>query len=134
MIRNSSTAIAVVTFDDYGIRYGWLAVLFVASALLLLSAITRIIMDVKTIVPDVLGFARRRKCVGLPQLNNTASSAEGKSVGHCKGDDTGCKAGGTCEEDCVRSSAQKCEEAGEGKAASLILISSFNHFNPILLS
>jgi hypothetical protein len=64
----------------YAISWGWIAALFVCSGILLIASVASMIMDSRTIVPDMLGFAsslaRKSKYVDLPKVNSSMSGAE----------------------------------------------------------
>jgi hypothetical protein len=73
-------------YDAYQVSWGWIAVLFISSTILLAAGIASIIFDVMTIGPDVLGFAssltRNNKYMDLPKDkdNGTMSGAERTKV------------------------------------------------------
>jgi hypothetical protein len=76
----NSTADVTASNPVYAVSWGWIAVLFICSGILLLAGVASMIMDSRTIVPDILGFAsslaRKSRYVDLPKVNSSMSGAE----------------------------------------------------------
>jgi hypothetical protein len=80
--KNATDATYTQGYDAYQVSWGWIAVLFISSVILLAAGIASIIFDMRTIGPDVLGFAssltRNNKYMDLPKDKDhgTMSGAE----------------------------------------------------------
>jgi len=76
----NSTADVTTSNPIYAVSWGWIAALFTCSGILLLAGVASMIMDLRTIVPDMLGFAsslaRKSRYVDLPKVNSSMSGAE----------------------------------------------------------